>query len=118
MFRILLGSVSLLSLLLGGAAFAATSHSQRTWHNLVWRTDSAAEAEGAHASLGSIWREYRVCGRVPGQRPGRPIAFSDAPQRGPGALETSAVTREYASLVLADGRLEYRWYPQTLSPFS
>ena len=118
MFRNLLGSVSIFSLLLGGAALAATSHSHRAWHNLVWRTDSAAEADGAHSSLGSIWRDYRASGRVPGQRVGRPAGLNVAPQPDKSLFESLRLTREYASLSFADGRVEYRRFPETIEPFA
>jgi len=130
MLRTLFSVICLLSLLLGSAAAVVTVHSRRAWHGVVWRTDAAAEAEGAHASLAAVWREFRERGEPPGMRNGRRVrrvvaeAFPPEPfavqafqpasakaQAGQPAPQP-AVARQYASLVLADGVVEFRRYPQ------
>jgi hypothetical protein len=63
----------------------------------------------------AIWQEYRQCGRVPGQRAGRRVTKPDPFSL---AAPVPPVTREYASLSLADGRIEYRRYPDSTMPFS
>jgi hypothetical protein len=115
MRRIFFGSVCLVSLLLCAATVALTVHGHRAWHSVIWRTDAAAAAEEAHTSPLSIWQEYRQCGRVPGQRAGRRVVKRDpflfvAP--------VPAVTREYISIAVADGSVEYRRYPDATEPFS
>jgi hypothetical protein len=117
MSRILLGSVSLASLLLCSAAVAFTVHSHRAWHSVVWRTDAAAAAEGAHTSFRSIWREYREAGRVPGQRAGRRLTLGELSAMDFPTVPARPVTREYVSLAMAHGRVEYRRYPEAPPPF-
>ena len=114
MSRIFFGAVCLLSLLLCSAAVALMIHSHRTWHSVIWRTDAAAAAENAHTSPGSIWQEYRQCGRVPGQRAGRRVTMNAFSLAAP----VPAVTRQYASITLADARVEFRRYPDSTIPFS
>jgi hypothetical protein len=119
MFRTLFGGVCVLSLLVGSAAAVATVHSHRASHEVIWRTDAAAEAEGAHPSLAAVWREFREHGKPPGMRNGRRAravvvqAFQPAAmlQAGRPAPQTP-VARQYASLVLAEGMVEFRRYPQ------
>lgn len=118
MARILFGFVCLLSLLLCAAAVGVTVHSHRAWHSVIWRRDAAAVAERAHPSLGSIWREYRERGRVPGQRAGRWAPPRQLAASGPLTAPPWTATRQYVSLALADGRVEYRRYPETTSPFT
>jgi hypothetical protein len=123
MLRIFFGIVCLLLLLVGSAAAVVTAHSRRAYHSIVWRTDAWAEAEGAHPSLERVWREFRERGDLPGMRNGRRVravavqAFQPAlfMQDGKPAPQP-AVTREYASLVLADGVFEYRRYPEPPCP--
>lgn len=115
MLRILFGVFCLLSLLLCAAAAVVTVHSRRNWHSVVWRTDAAAEAEGAHRSVAAIWREFRERGEVPGMRAGRRVRRRDVTAGGlfpSPPVAAVAGRREYGSLVLADGVVEYRRYPE------
>ena len=114
MIRTLFAGVCLLSLLVGSAAAVVTVHSRRAGHVVVWRTDAAAAAEGAHASLADVWWEFRERGEPPGMRNGRRARRRDvtALELFPPPVPAVAVTREYASLVLADGVVEFRRYPQ------
>ena len=119
MLHTFFAGVCLLSLLVGSAAAVVAVHSRRAGHDVVWRTDAAAGAEGAHASLADVWREYRQRGKPPGMRNGRRAGRSTR-QRDVTTADmlapppVAAVTREYASLFLADGILEYRRYPEPL----
>ena len=117
MRRALFAITCLLSLLLASAAAAVTVHSRRAWHGVVWRTDPAAEAEGAHTSLAGVWREFRQLGQPPPMRNGRrPRAVvMQAPMPALAVVQArppAPQPREYASLVLADGVLEFRRYPE------
>jgi hypothetical protein len=107
-----------LSLLVGSAAAVVAVHSRRASHSLVWRTDAAAGAEGAHASLADVWREFRERGEPPGMRNGRRARRRDvtAVDLFPPPAPAAAVAREYASLALADGVVEFRRYPEPPCP--
>ena len=120
MRRALFAITCLLSLLLASAAAVVTVHSRRAWHGVVWRTDPAAEAEGAHTSLAGVWREASGAG-VPGfgstmgeGKRARPVVVQ-APTSALAVVQArppAPQQREYASLVLADGVLEFRRYPE------
>ena len=118
MLHTLFAGVCLLSLLLGSAAAVVTAHTRRACHTVVWRTDAWAAAEGAHPSLAAVWREFRERGELPGMRNGRRArarvvqGFQPAFPARAGGTPAPQGPREYASLVLADGVVEYRGYPE------
>jgi hypothetical protein len=114
MVRILFAIACLLSLLVGSAAAVVTAHSRQAYHSIVWRTDAWAEAEGAHPSLERVWREFRERGDLPGMRAGRRVRRRQVTTEDVlwPKVSAVAVTREYASLVVADGVVEYRRYPE------
>ena len=117
MFRVLVGSACLLSLLLCAAAVALTAHSHRAGCSVVWRTDAFAAAEGAHTSFRSVLRHHRECRIAPGQRVRRLTLRSGlSPPVAPPAPAWN-VTREYVSLAVANGSVEYRRFGETIAPF-